>query len=242
MRCIEAACPHARATTASYFRAAMATNYWLLALGFAGQAMFGARTIAQWIIAEREGRIASPVIFWIFSVIGASLFLLYGVLRHDPVIMLGQSIAFYIYVRNLQLKRVWKSIPILVRIPLLLIPPTLLLYASSFENPVADLHYTDLFLFVGLVGQLLLNFRYFYQWYFSERAKESLLPLGFWIISAVASVMVVVYSLYRDDIVLLIAQAAGLIAYARNIYLHFKPARPAGGLKTNADLEHRQTR
>jgi lipid-A-disaccharide synthase-like uncharacterized protein len=198
---------------------------WLLALGFVGQAMFGARTIAQWIIAEREGRIVSPVIFWVFSVIGASVFLLYGVLRHDPVIMLGQSIAFYIYVRNLQLKRAWKSIPIFVRIPLLFIPPALLLYARSFENPISDLNLTDTFLIIGIIGQLLLNFRYFYQWYYSEKAHESLLPLGFWVISAVASVMVVVYSLYRDDIVLLIAQSAGLIAYGRNIYLHFKPKR-----------------
>jgi lipid-A-disaccharide synthase-like uncharacterized protein len=196
---------------------------WLLTLGFVGQAMFGARTIAQWIIAEREGRIVSPVIFWVFSVIGASVFLLYGVLRHDPVIMLGQSIAFYIYVRNLQLKRAWKLIPVFVRIPILFIPPVLLLYARSFDNPIADLNLTDLFFIVGIIGQLLLNFRYFYQWYFSERAHKSLLPLGFWVISAVASIMVVVYSLYRDDIVLLIAQSAGLIAYIRNIYLHFRP-------------------
>jgi len=77
-----------------------------------------------------------------------------------------------------------------------------------------------------MIGQLLLNFRYFYQWYFSERAHESILPLGFWIISAVASIMVVTYSIYRDDIVLLIAQSLGLIAYGRNIYLHFKSHTP----------------
>jgi lipid-A-disaccharide synthase-like uncharacterized protein len=182
--------------------------------------MFGARTIAQWIIAEREGRIVSPVIFWIFSVIGASLFLLYGVLRNDPVIMLGQSIAFYIYVRNLQLKGVWRKIPFVLRGLLLIIPPVILFNAQSFKNPLINL---DIFFTIGIIGQLLLNFRYFYQWYFSEKARESLLPLGFWVISAVASIMVVVYSLYRDDIVLLIAQSAGLIAYGRNIYLHFKP-------------------
>ena len=204
----------------------------LLILGFLGQAMFGARTIAQWIIAEREGRVVSPVIFWVFSVIGASIFLLYGVLRHDPVIMIGQTIAFYIYVRNLQLKRVWQRIHIAVRILMLLIPPALLLYARTFESSGLNFNYTDIFMLTGMIGQLLLNFRYFYQWYFSEKAHESLLPLGFWIISAAASVMVVVYSLYRDDIVLLVAQSGGLIAYARNIYLHFKP-RQIGHSKTS---------
>lgn len=185
--------------------------------------MFGGRTIAQWIIAEREGRIVSPSIFWIFSLIGSSTFLLYGVLRRDPVIMAGQTIAFYIYVRNLQLKKVWQKIAWIFRMLLLIIPPSLLLYGWTFQHASLSFNYTDPFMLVGMVGQLLLNFRYFYQWYYSEKARESLLPLGFWIISAVASVMVVVYSLYRDDIVLLIAQSAGLIAYARNIYLHFRP-------------------
>jgi len=206
---------------------------WLLALGFFGQAMFGARTIAQWIIAEREGRIVSPVIFWIFSLIGASAFLFYGVLRQDPVIMVGQTIAFYIYVRNLQLKRVWNQITAPVRVVLLMIPPAILLYGFTRETSAVTFNYTDIFMLIGMVGQLLLNFRYFYQWYFSEKANESLLPLGFWVISALASVMVVVYGIYRDDIVLLIAQSAGLIAYARNIYLHFK---------SHATIEHEEDR
>jgi lipid-A-disaccharide synthase-like uncharacterized protein len=194
--------------------------------------MFGARTIAQWIIAEREGRVVSPVIFWIFSVIGASVFLLYGVLRHDPVIMVGQTIAFYIYIRNLQLKRVWRRIHIVPRILMLLIPPALLIYARTLGGSGFSFNYTDIFMLTGMIGQLLLNFRYFYQWYFSEKANESLLPLGFWFISAAASVMVVVYSLYRDDVVLLVAQSGGLIAYARNIYLHFRP-RKVGHQETN---------
>lgn len=194
-------------------------EYWLIPLGFFGQAMFGARTVAQWVIAEREGRIVSPVIFWVFSVIGSSVFLLYGIFRQDAVIMVGQSIAFYIYLRNLYLKKVWRAIPIYVRIPMLFIPPVLLLFSSPVK---LSFSFSDSLLIVGMIGQLLLNFRYFYQWYFSERAHESILPLGFWVISAAASVMVVTYSIYRDDIVLLVAQSLGLIAYGRNIYLHFK--------------------
>jgi lipid-A-disaccharide synthase-like uncharacterized protein len=197
-------------------------DYWLIPLGFLGQAMFGARTIAQWIVSEREGRSASPVIFWVFSIIGSSIFLLYGVFRHDAVIMVGQTISFYIYVRNLQLKGVWKLIPVYVRIPMLFIPPALLLYSRSLNFPAPSFDFLDVFMVMGMIGQLLLNVRYLYQWYFSERARESLLPLGFWLISAAASVMVVTYSIYRDDIVLLVAQSLGLVAYIRNIYLHFK--------------------
>ncbi|HZY83099.1 MAG TPA: lipid-A-disaccharide synthase N-terminal domain-containing protein [Cyclobacteriaceae bacterium] len=209
----------------------MTDDYWLIPLGFLGQAMFGARTVAQWIIAERQGRIVSPVIFWVFSVIGSSVFLLYGIFRQDAVIIVGQSISFYIYLRNLHLKGVWKKIPVYLRIPMLFIPPVMLL----FSNPLSfSFRFDDTFLIVGMVGQLLLNFRYFYQWYFSERAHESILPLGFWIISATASVMVVTYSIYRDDIVLLVAQSLGLIAYARNIYLHFR--------SNSVTVEHPKTR
>jgi lipid-A-disaccharide synthase-like uncharacterized protein len=210
-------------------------DYWLIPLGFLGQAMFGARTIAQWVISEREGRTVSPVIFWIFSVIGSSLFLLYGVFRHDAVIMVGQTISFYIYIRNLHLKGVWTSIPVYLRVPMLFIPPLLLLYSRSLTFPTSSFDFMDAFMILGMIGQLLLNVRYIYQWYFSERAGESLLPLGFWIISASASVMVVSYSIYRDDIVLLVAQSLGLIAYTRNIYLHYKS-------NSSAKIGHQKTR
>jgi lipid-A-disaccharide synthase-like uncharacterized protein len=130
------------------------SDYWLIPLGFLGQAMFGARTIAQCVIAEREGRSVSPVIFWIFSVIGSSLFLLYGVFRHDAVIMVGQTISFYIYVRNLQLKGVWASIPVYARIPMLFIPPALLLYSRSLDFPTPSFDFTDFLMVVGMIGHL----------------------------------------------------------------------------------------
>lgn len=176
----------------------------------------------------------SPVIFWIFSVIGSSVFLLYGVFRHDAVIMVGQTISFYIYIRNLHLKHVWTSIPVYLRIPMLFIPPVLLLYSQSLTFPTSSFDFTDAFMILGMIGQLLLNVRYIYQWFYSERAGESLLPMGFWIISATASVMVVTYSIYRDDIVLLVAQSLGLIAYIRNIYLHFKS-------NSSAKIGHQET-
>ena len=192
-------------------------------LGFFAQGLFGARTITQWIQSERAGRVVSPTLFWIFSLNASFLFLIYGMLRHDVVILFGQTISFYIYIRNLQLKGFWKRIPyffraIIVPLPFLLFLWTGISSPESFQKILDRSDFTDRFMIIGTIGQLLLNFRYVYQWYFSEQAKESLLPLGFWIISAAASVMVVVYGLYRHDPVLLVAQGLGLIAYLRNIY------------------------
>ena len=200
-------------------------EYVLIGLGFLGQAMFGARTIAQWIISEKEGRVVSPTIFWVFSLIGATIFLFYGIIRHDFVIILGQTVSYYIYLRNLYLKGVWNNMHFAVRYNLICIPVFVLAFVpdNSVSQIFKQTHFTDLLLVVGMTGQLLLNCRYLYQWYYSEKAQESILPLGFWIISAVASVMVIIYGIYRDDIVLLVAQSGGLVAYARNIFIHFRP-------------------
>ena len=192
-------------------------------LGFFAQSLFGARTIIQWIKSEREGRVVSPTLFWVFSLNGCFLFLIYGVLRNDIVILFGQTISFYIYVRNLQLKGFWKKIPFSLRALILPLPLFLFLWVGlfspeSFEQTFSKADFTDRFIIIGSIGQLLLNFRYLYQWYHSEKVNESILPLGFWVISAFASVMVVVYGIYRHDPVLLVAQGLGLLAYLRNIY------------------------
>jgi lipid-A-disaccharide synthase-like uncharacterized protein len=206
-----------------YFNQLTWQDILIYSLGFFAQSLFGARTITQWIISEREGRVVSPTLFWIFSLAGSFLFLIYGVLRNDVVILFGQTISFYIYIRNLQLKCFWTKIPFLLRATILPLPLLLFLWVglfspASFERTFNKADFTDHFIIIGSIGQLLLNFRYLYQWYHSEKVNESILPLGFWVISAVASVMVVIYGFYRHDPVLLVAQGLGLIAYLRNIY------------------------
>ena len=197
-------------------------QYFIYALGFLAQGLFGARSVVQWYLSEREGKVVSPTLFWIFSLIGSSLFLTYGLIRHDVVILIGQIISFYIYVRNLQLKKAWGSIPMFFQTSILLIPPLFLFlayrqYASfSVETGFAPI------IIIGVIGQLLLNCRYLYQWYFSEKANQSVLPLGFWIISALASVMIIAYSIYRKEPVLLVAQSLGVLLYARNIIIYRK--------------------
>ena len=204
----------------------------VLLLGFTGQAMFGARTITQWVMSEREGRVVSPTIFWVLSTIGSLLFLTYGMIRADVVIILGQSISFYIYLRNLQLKGAWAKLSGGAKVLLLLGPPLIVTSFFLFSDFTLDKlvisTHVNIFLAVGIAGQLMLNLRYLYQWYFSEQAGESILPLGFWIISAVASIFVLVYAIERWDIVLLVAQAGGLVPYIRNIYFHIKSGRRHG--------------
>ena len=72
-----------------------------LAIGFAGQAVFGLRFIVQWIATEREKQSVVPVAFWYLSLAGTVILLAYAVYRVDIVFILGFSLNMIIYLRNL---------------------------------------------------------------------------------------------------------------------------------------------
>ncbi len=73
---------------------------WLL-LGFAGQALFSARFLVQWLHSERHRQSLIPVAFWYFSLAGGVTLFAYALHIGDPVFILGQSLGVFIYTRNL---------------------------------------------------------------------------------------------------------------------------------------------
>ncbi|HEY0352726.1 MAG TPA: lipid-A-disaccharide synthase N-terminal domain-containing protein [Enterovirga sp.] len=75
----------------------------LAIFGIAAQFLFAARFIVQWLASERAGRSVMPLAFWFFSVGGGILTLIYGLIRREPVIILGQGLSIFIYIRNLML-------------------------------------------------------------------------------------------------------------------------------------------
>lgn len=76
-----------------------------IGIGLAGQVLFMLRFIVQWVVSERARRSIVPVSFWWFSVAGAAILLLYAIHRMDPVFILGQSLGFFVYFRNIRLVR-----------------------------------------------------------------------------------------------------------------------------------------
>src|SRR5688500_12805259 len=74
-------------------------KYWIFGLGFFSQGLFAVRLLVQWFLSEKEGRVVSPVIFWQISVVACYLFFVYGILLNDIVIILGQGLAYIIYIR-----------------------------------------------------------------------------------------------------------------------------------------------
>lgn len=70
-------------------------------VGLAGQVLFTGRMIVQWISSEKRGESVVPPIFWWMSLVGATMLLVYFFWRKDPVGLLGQSVGWFVYVRNL---------------------------------------------------------------------------------------------------------------------------------------------
>ncbi len=73
----------------------------MLIIGFAGQGLFAMRFIIQWLKSEGEGRSVIPLAFWYFSIGGGLVLFLYALWRQDPVIICGQGLGLFIYLRNL---------------------------------------------------------------------------------------------------------------------------------------------
>jgi lipid-A-disaccharide synthase-like uncharacterized protein len=74
---------------------------WWVVLGFVAQLMFTGRFVLQWIASERARRSVVPVAFWIFSIAGGAMLLIYALYRRDPVFIVGQGGGLLIYLRNL---------------------------------------------------------------------------------------------------------------------------------------------
>src|SRR5215210_8044283 len=62
-----------------------------------------AQLLVQWISSERAGRSVIPIAFWFFSMGGGLMTLVYGIAKREPVIIIGQSMATIIYIRNIML-------------------------------------------------------------------------------------------------------------------------------------------
>jgi lipid-A-disaccharide synthase-like uncharacterized protein len=74
---------------------------WWIVLGFLAQFLFTMRFLVQWIASERAGHSVIPLAFWIFSIFGGLLLLVYALYRKDAVFIAGQAFGVFVYLRNL---------------------------------------------------------------------------------------------------------------------------------------------
>ncbi|HAX14841.1 MAG: lipid-A-disaccharide synthase N-terminal domain-containing protein [Bacteroidota bacterium] len=202
----------------------MDSPFWIYSVGFLAQLMFSGRLVIQWFLSEKQKRVLTPSTFWWLSLGASFLLFVYGYLREDFAIMLGQSLTYFLYIRNLQLQGQWVKTPKILRWFLLIFPVLLVIYGYNngdydveklFKNEDIPLW----LLILGSIAQVIFTLRFIYQWIYSERKKKSSLPLGFWLLSLIGGLLILTYAILRKDPVLFVGHLMGVFIYFRNMRL-----------------------
>tara|TARA_B100000508_G_scaffold128469_1_gene114277 strand:- start:47 stop:664 length:618 start_codon:yes stop_codon:yes gene_type:complete len=200
------------------------SNWIIYSVGFIAQLLFSGRLILQWILSEKSKKVLTPSLFWKLSLFASFLLFVYGYLREDFAIMLGQALTYFIYIRNLQLQGEWQKAPKLLQWFLWIFPVLLVIYSYNNNSYDIDKLFKNeaipLWLLIwGSIAQVIFTLRFVYQWLFSEKNKESSLPFGFWLLSLIGSLMILVYAILRKDPVLFVGHIMGTLIYVRNIII-----------------------
>ena len=193
-------------------------------IGFLAQILFSSRLLVQWITSEKQRKVITPSTFWILSLMASFLLFIYGYLRLDFAIMFGQSLTYFIYIRNLQLQNQWQKLPKFIRYLLFVVPVGIVVFYYNNNKIDIELLFQNeaiptWLLILGVIVQIIFTLRFFYQWLYSEKQKKSTLPMGFWLLSLTGAILILTYAIIRKDPVLFVGHLFGLVIYARNAYL-----------------------
>ena len=88
-------------------------------------------------------------------------------------------------------------------------------------------------LYLGFAGQLLFGLRFLVQWVASERKGESVIPIYFWYLSLVGSLILLAYAIFRHDPVFIMGQSTGLFVYTRNLMLIYRKRAVAPEMRSS---------
>ena len=204
--------------------------YLVFLIGIAAQILFSGRLLVQWIASERAKKVLSPTLFWQMSMAASFVLCVYGWLRNDFAIIAGQLISYYIYIWNLRAKKAWDTMPAVLRAVVSYLPVAAVCWFAidwreTAEHLFQQENIPGWLIVFGTVGQFTFTLRFIYQWRYSARAGESLLPTTFWLISLLGSGMIIAYAIIRRDPVLILGQSTGFVVYLRNIMISRRAAR-----------------
>ena len=194
-------------------------------IGYSAQTLFGLRFFIQLWQSEKSGKVQSPSLFWQISLLASILLLIYSMLVMDLPIMLGQLLGYFIYVRNLNITRVWQNFHSVIKWFIYILPAlalSVILSRHEFSwNDLIENNSNKYLLFWGLLGQAVFTSRFIYQWIYSEKIKQSVFPPGFWIISILGALLISSYAFYLHLYPIIIGHAIGMLVYIRNLMIHF---------------------
>jgi lipid-A-disaccharide synthase-like uncharacterized protein len=71
---------------------------------------------------------------------------------------------------------------------------------------------------LGFTGQFVFGLRFLVQWIVTERRKKSVIPLAFWYLSLVGTIILLTYSIHLRSLPLMAGFSLNMIIYVRNLY------------------------
>lgn len=77
----------------------------------------------------------------------------------------------------------------------------------------------------GLLGNAAFGSRFLLQWLASERRGESFVPVAFWYLSIVGSLILLIYAIHLENVVFTLAYLPNAFVYYRNLSLIRKKAQ-----------------
>lgn len=204
-------------------------------LGLLPLIFFALRVLVQWIASEKKGFSIVPPLFWKLSLGGNLLLILHFLIQVQYPFCLLQAINAVISWRNLNL---FSSSPcstkktLMVFLSAFLLITGLFLAQSYYLIGEIDWIRTPTKLFdatreyhalgwhcLGVMGGTLFASRFWLQWWRAERYFRSELPLSFWWISIMGSLLSLVYFIKIQDVVNILNYGLALIPYLRNLVL-----------------------
>ena len=203
----------------------------LYPLGFLSGLAFGARFIVQWLQSERAHQSVVTRSFWHLSLLGNLLLLIHSLIQIQAQIGIVQACNAVISWRNLNLIQT-KRPPVSFAAVICLLVGSILLTCLAFQLeggwfriPTAPWQSGDpgsisfVWHAIGTLAYLLFSSRFWIQWWLSERAQASSLPLCFWWLSLGGALLSIPYFIKIGDTVNLIGPMMGIVPYIRNLML-----------------------
>ena len=194
---------------------------WTL-FGLIGNVLFSARVLIQWIASERQKRTVVPVSFWWLSLGATVIFIVYAYGRLEIPFILGFAATLVPYLRNLRIaghpEHPPRRSPWIVAAAVVLGCIPILVFAR--QEAVQDAWF-----YFGLFGNAVFGSRFFVQWVQSEKRRQSVMPLSFWYLSLVGSLILLIYSVVRSDLVFILSFLFNVVPYSRNLVLIYRSRR-----------------
>lgn len=78
---------------------------------------------------------------------------------------------------------------------------------------------------LGWTGNVVFGSRFFVQWWATERQKRVVVPTAFWWLSLLGSLLLLIYSIHRGDLVFVFANLFNWIPYTRSLIIGHRMKR-----------------